>query len=220
MDNAPHTPAGHVAETVRSIAELRADHRRRSTPLERLADRLTGLFGRPFIIVILTICVAAWIGGNLLAQHLGFRPADPPPFFWLEAVVSLASLYLVILVLASQRREDELEQRRELLGLELAILSEQKTAKVIELLEEFRRDSPHLPDRIDGEAERMATPADPQSVISDLTEVNLENGPAEPAPPNNSQDVPKPAAASLPRHLRPQQEWSEDFLPSDRRPGL
>ena len=41
-------PTGeHVAETVRSIAELRADHHRRSTPLQRLADKLTRFFGQP-----------------------------------------------------------------------------------------------------------------------------------------------------------------------------
>ena len=80
----------------------------------------------------------------------------------------------MILVLASQRREDELEQRRELLSLELAILSEQKTAKIIQLLEEFRRDSPHVPDRVDGEAERMSRPSDPQAVINDLREADLE----------------------------------------------
>ena len=167
-------PAQHVAETVRSIAELRADHHRRSTPLQRAADRATGLLGRPVMLVLLTCCVAAWIGGNLLAAELGWPVPDAPPFFWLEGTVSLVSLYLVILVLASQRREDELEQRRELLSLELAILSEQKTAKVIELLEEFRRDSPHMPDRIDGEAERMSTPSDPKSVIDDLREADLE----------------------------------------------
>ena len=164
----------HVAETVRSIAELRADHRRRSTPLQQLVDRLIRFFGQPGALVVLTLCVAVWIGGNLVALHQGWPVLDAPPFFWLEGFVSLVSLYLVILVLASQRREDELEQRRELLSLELAILSEQKTAKIIQLLEEFRRDSPHVPDRVDGEAERMSRPSDPQAVINDLREADLE----------------------------------------------
>ena len=42
-----------------------------------------------------------------------------------------------------------LGQRRELLILELAILSEQKTAKVIQLLEEVRRDNPLIHDRVE-----------------------------------------------------------------------
>ncbi len=52
-----------------------------------------------------------------------------------------------MLILTTQRRADELAQHREQLTLELAILSEQKTAKVIELLEEMRRDNPNLRNR-------------------------------------------------------------------------
>jgi hypothetical protein len=38
--------------------------------------------------------VAGWIGGNLLAAALHFRPVDPPPFAWLgeAALVGLACL--------------------------------------------------------------------------------------------------------------------------------
>ena len=54
------------------------------------------------------------------------------------------SLFLVVLVLGSQRHEDEVNTRREMLSLELAVLSEQKTAKIIQMLEEFRRDHPQM----------------------------------------------------------------------------
>ena len=46
---------------------------------------------------------------------------------------------MVILIYAAQRREDKLSELREQLTLELALSSEQKTAKVIELLEEPAR---------------------------------------------------------------------------------
>jgi uncharacterized membrane protein len=49
--------------------------------------------------------------------------------------------------------------------LQLALLGEQKTAKVIELLEEFRRDNPLIRNRVDQEAEDMAQLADPQRVL-------------------------------------------------------
>ena len=72
---------------------------------------------------------------NLDAGALGYRPIDLPPFSGLDGAVSVASLFMVVLILATQRREDQLAQLREQLNLELPILSEQKTAKVIELLE-------------------------------------------------------------------------------------
>ena len=102
---------------------------------------------------------------------LHFRPVDPPPFAWLDKAASLGSLYMVVLILATQRREDQLAQQRELLTLELAILTEQKTAKVIELLEEVRRDNPHIRDRVDRVAQAMAQPANPQSVLEAIKEL-------------------------------------------------
>ena len=79
--------------------------------------------------------------------------------------MTLVSLALITFVAGAQRHEDELTERRDTLTLELALLSEQKTAKIIHLLEDFRRDSPHIADRRDQQAEVMAQPTDPQSVL-------------------------------------------------------
>ncbi len=73
--------------------------------------------------------------------------------------------YVTVLILTTQRREDQLAGYREQLTLELAILSEQKSAKIIALLEEMRRDSPTLRNRVDEEAAAMAIAADPQAVL-------------------------------------------------------
>jgi uncharacterized membrane protein len=81
---------------------------------------------------------------------------------------------LVVLILTTQSRNDRLTQRREQLNLELAILSEQKTAKVVALLEELRRDSPAVRDRVDKQADVMARPANPQSVIDAIKETRSE----------------------------------------------
>jgi uncharacterized membrane protein len=54
------------------------------------------------------------------------------------------------------------------------LLTEQKTLKIIELIEELRRDSPEVDDRIDPEAERMATKADPHAVLGIIEEVTQE----------------------------------------------
>jgi uncharacterized membrane protein len=160
----PILPA-HIEETIRAIAQLHAEHREKATPFQRAIDRMTAWLGHPRFVGALTAIVAGWISLNLLAASLGHRPIDPPPFSWLGGAVSLLSLYMVVLILATQRREDQLGQHREVLTLELEILSEQKTAKVIQLLEEFRRDSPQIRDRVDHEATAMSEPADPQSVL-------------------------------------------------------
>ena len=155
----------HIEETIRSIDELHAKHREKATPLQRTIDRLTGLIARPSFVILLTLLVAGWIAFNMLAAQLGYNPIDRLPFPWLEEGMTLVSLYLVVIILATQRHEDGLAQRRELLLLELAVLAEQKTAKVIQLLEEGRRDNPLVPNRIDQEADAMAQPSDPQAVL-------------------------------------------------------
>jgi uncharacterized membrane protein len=163
----------HIEETIGTIARLHADHRENATPVERAVDRMTVLLGRPRFVGLLTLVVAGWIAANLLAAALGYRAIDRPPFPWLSGTVSLVSLYMVVLILASQRREDELAQHREQLILELAILSEQKTTKVIQLLEESRRDNPMIRNRVDQEAEAMAEPADPQTVLDAIKSADV-----------------------------------------------
>ena len=164
----------HIEETIQSIARLHAEHRANATLHQRAVDRITSLLSRPVFIAVLTIVVVGWVSLNGVAASLGYRPLDPPPFPWLSGASSLASLYLVVLILTTQRRDDRLNQRREQLNLELAILGEQKTAKVVALLEELRRDSPAVRDRIDKQADVMARPADPQSVIDAIKETRSE----------------------------------------------
>ena len=90
--------------------------------------------------------------------------------------VSVASLYIVLLIYATQRRDDELAELREQLTLELALLGEQKMAKVIQLLEEFRRDIPIVPNRTDEQADAMAQPVDPERVFDEIKNTHSQLG--------------------------------------------
>jgi uncharacterized membrane protein len=85
---------------------------------------------------------------------------------------------MTVLILSTQRRDDELTSYREQLTLELAILGEQKSAKIIELLEELRRDDPTIRNRIDHDAVAMSAPADPQAVLDAIKDSHA--GMAEP----------------------------------------
>jgi uncharacterized membrane protein len=88
-------------------------------------------------------------------------------------------LPLLPLILITQRREDELAGHRDQLTLQLGILSEQKSAKIIELLEELRRDAPDLRNRLDPEATAMSTPAD-HEVLNAIKEISDEPRALEP----------------------------------------
>jgi uncharacterized membrane protein len=164
----------HIEEAIRSIARLNTEHHEGTTPLQRRLRGLTAIVGRPWFVAVVTALAIGWIALNLLAPSLGFRPPDPPPFLGLGHAVGFSSLYIVILIYATQRHDDQLARLREQLTLELALLSEQKAAKTIQLLEEFRHDIPSVHNRVDDQADAMAEPVDPQRVIDAIKETEGE----------------------------------------------
>lgn len=167
---APGTAAlpTHVQDTVAAIARLHADHEQTATPLQRTMDRLTARAANPRFVGLIVAAAIVWIAINLALTASGHTPLDPPPFSWLQGVIGLAALCMTGLILTTQKREDELATRREQLTLELAILGEQKTAKIIALIEELRRDDPGVRSRPDPEARAMSAPADPHEVLGAL----------------------------------------------------
>lgn len=171
----------HLEQTVQAIAKLHAEHHQRATSLERLVDRLTAVVARPSFVGAIAVAVVFWIGGNLLMSRLVGRSFDQPSFPWLQGAGALAALLITTLVLISQRRKDELSELREQLTLELAVMTEQKVAKMIALLEEMRRDDPSLANRVDTQADAMSTPADPKAVLESFRETHEElmGGPRE-----------------------------------------
>lgn len=173
MTDTPILPA-HIESTIQAIAQLHAEHYKKAAPVQRIVDRMTSAIGRPGFIAGLTLAVLVWCGGNLLAVWAGHTPWDEPPFFWMQGVVGLGALYVTILILTSNRHADQLASYREQLTLELAILAEQKSAKIIGLLEEMRRDDPSLRNRHDLEALALSVPADPQHVLDAIKEAQEE----------------------------------------------
>ena len=167
----PILPA-HIDDTVRAIARLHAEHHGEATTSQRLVERLTAGAGRPRSLIVLTVLMVGWMALNLALPVLGHKAWDEPPFSWLQGATGIAALYMTILILVTQRREDQLASHREQLTLELGILSEQKAAKIIELLEELRRDLPHVRDRVDEEAVAMSAPADPEAVLNAIKETH------------------------------------------------
>ena len=168
---APILPA-HIEDTVQAIAEVHLEHHRRATPVQRAVDRMTRFVGRPRFVGLMTAAFSIWILLNVALHLLKREPFDPLPFPWLETFATLLALYISVLILITQRRENELTEHREQLTLELSILSEKKAAKIIELLEELRRDLPNVRERVDAEASDMAKPADPHAVLQAINETH------------------------------------------------
>lgn len=157
--------AEHVAESVQAVASFHRKHYRSASGLQRAIDVVTDHLGRPAAVIVLVLAVAAWAG---LAACRGGGRVDQPSFAWLELAATVAALLVSFLILVTQRREDLLADRRAQLTLELALLADKKSAKIIQLLEELRRDEPNLADRPDQESEDMAKPTDAAAVAASI----------------------------------------------------
>jgi uncharacterized membrane protein len=103
-----------------------------------------------------------------LQSAFGMPAWDKPPFPWLQGALAFTSLVMTTLVLITQNRQSHQGQERDHLDLQVNLLTEQKVAKLIALVEELRRDLPMVRDRIDKEAESMKVPVNPHEVLSDL----------------------------------------------------
>jgi uncharacterized membrane protein len=179
--SAPNTELpDHIEETMSASVKLHADHHRSTTPLQRVAVRMVDLLGRTEFLGLLLIAMVCWSAGNVLTMVSGHSPIDPPPFAWMALASSAMALCLAVLILTAQKRDDQLAQHREQLTLELAILSDRKLAKIIQLLEESRRDNPLLDNRVDEAAEDMARPADPQTLADVVKSRHAEAEDARP----------------------------------------
>jgi uncharacterized membrane protein len=163
----PDLPA-HINDMIVTMSQLHVEHRRRADPFQKRISAVHGALGRPALLVILTGVIASWIALNVALLALGRAAPDPPPFAYLDGAATLAALYLAATIVITQRHEDELATHRDQLTLQLAILSDQKSAKIIQLLEELRRIDPAQRHYTDAEAEALATPVDPKAVMAQI----------------------------------------------------
>src|ERR1700690_3716308 len=155
-------------EHVGVIASIHAHAEKRLSAHQRLVERVTSWLGRPRTIYLLLGVVLAWALGNAVAGRMGRASWDGPPFFWLQGAVALYAALVSTMVLITQTRQQRHTEQRAYLELQINLTSEQKTAKLIALLEELRRDMPSVRDRVDLQANAMAQAVDPEAVLTAL----------------------------------------------------
>ena len=162
----------HVEEAIQAMAAMHDAHHAQASGLDRLIDRTAATVARPSFLIYIAGALALWIGVNSWPRELGVHPADRWPFSFLALVVSCTALFISVLILASQRRADRLANLREQMTLEMVLLTTQKVSKLIDLMEELRRDSPGVRDRVDLEAIEMSDMPDHGAVLNAIQEIN------------------------------------------------
>jgi uncharacterized membrane protein len=167
-NNSSDAVPASISQNIEVIGDYNKREDERMGRAQRLLERLSAAMGRPLFLVALLAFVALWVTANLLALRIGFAPFDRPPFAKLQGLVSLAALLTTTIVLIAQNRLAKLEQRRQQLELQVNILTEQKTTKLIHLIEELRRDLPMVRDRHDPDAATLQQPTDTTQILTVL----------------------------------------------------
>ncbi len=169
MNGAPPPPEGRpIEQAVRVLAEIRAEDIREAPTSQVGIERFIHFIGRPWLAYALAAFLIVWIGSDLVSARLGGPAFDPTRFPWLQLIVTLFSTVMTILILITENHQGLIAERRAQVTLQIALVSEQKIAKVIELLERLRRDDPHVPDHHDEVATRMAEATDLRVALSDM----------------------------------------------------
>jgi uncharacterized membrane protein len=162
-----------ISQNIGTILQFYTREEQKITGTQRFLADIGSFVGRPLYTGSILLFVALWILANVYAHEFGWVEFDPAPFSWLQGMVSLGALLTTTVVLIKQNRLAKLEELRAHLDLQVNLLTEQKSTKLIDLIEELRRDLPMVKNRHDPAAAVMQQPTDPQQVLAAIDEMRV-----------------------------------------------
>ena len=159
-----------ISQNIEAVLEFYTREGQKISRSQRILERISRFIGQPVFPGVILLFVALWMLANTVLRQFGMAEFDPAPFFWLQGIVGLGALLTATVVLTKQNRLAKLEEQRAHLDLKVTLLTEQKAAKLIDLLEELRRDLPNVRNRHDPEAAALQQSMNPDLVLATLDE--------------------------------------------------
>jgi uncharacterized membrane protein len=153
-----------VLRNVETIASHQDRHKQNTTADRRVLNKIAAFFARPGFLYAQIGFFAVWIGCTQLAER-NIIAKNFPLFDLHFHGLEVASLLISTEVLIAQAHQEKVEQERSHLTIQLNLVTEQKIAKLIALVEELRTDLPNVKNRSDDEAEEMKQSIDPQAIL-------------------------------------------------------
>jgi uncharacterized membrane protein len=172
LDTPAESENDQISQNIEAVLEFYARENQKISRSQRILERISLFIGQPVFLGIILFFVALWMLVNVVLTLFGLDEFDPAPFIWLQGIVGLSALLTTTVVLIKQNRLAKLSEQRAHLDLKVTLLTEQKAAKLIDLLEELRRDLPNVINRQDTEAEALQHSMNPDLVLAALDEGN------------------------------------------------
>ena len=161
-----------VVKNIEAIIGFQAKQKQKLPWRDRIIDKIAAFFGKSEFLYLQLLFFASWAICSRLAPQI--LPFGLPLFDVQEMGIDISALLITTGVLIQQTRQDKLAEQRSHLTLQINLLTEQKIAKLIKLMEELREDIPDIRDRSDFEAQIMQQATDPQAVL-DILQENLDS---------------------------------------------
>jgi uncharacterized membrane protein len=130
----PSTTSQVTEENIRTVARLEQAAMHHRTLGERMSDAMVRTMGTMTFVVLHLAGLAAWFAINLKLVP-GVRPFDPFPFGILTLIVSTEGVLLALFILISQNSMSRQADQRAHLDLQISLLAEQETTKILQLLQ-------------------------------------------------------------------------------------
>jgi uncharacterized membrane protein len=166
--------AAALSSTSKENLELLAKFDARNQPdvsgIQRVIERISAFFGSPAYFIFSVVFIVLWILVNAWGARAGWRHIDPPPFSWLQGLVSSNALVLTVAVLIRQNRMSQMAEHRSHLDLQINLLTEQKVTKILQIVDEVQhrelKDTRGAPvEHARDQFEELTKPADPHAIL-------------------------------------------------------
>ena len=125
---------GLTHRNIESIAQLEQEFKRQRSRLDRVSDAISSFVGSIQLVIAHALGLVVWVALNV--GLLWLRPFDPYPFVFLNLVLAVETVFLSTFVLMSQNRQNHQADRWAHLNLQLSLLSEQETTKMLQMLQQ------------------------------------------------------------------------------------
>jgi uncharacterized membrane protein len=156
-------------ENIELLSRFKDGEEAQVSGLQLAIERISRFFGSPAFFAFALVFIAIWIAVNVWGMNHGWRHVDTPPFFLLQGLVSCTALLLMVAVLIRQNRMAQVAEHRAHLDLHINLLTEQKVTKLLQMIDEPRRDSTAR-DRPDDDVSEMTKPADTHALMHAIKE--------------------------------------------------
>jgi uncharacterized membrane protein len=126
-------PPALVSENIDAILSAEEDTLEHRPLADALMEQVGGSVGTIWFVAAHLLAVAIWIAINVRLVP-AIAAFDPYPFNFLSTLTSVEALLLVAFVLRKENRMSALADRRAHLDLQVNLLTERETSKILELL--------------------------------------------------------------------------------------